>query len=157
MARAVYDPPPGRIGNKAIAAATPGGLKPKALAPRIHSPSKVKTHPDLAPVRRAARSAMTSKTGCVSVTEPLMTRSTSEVAVWRSSASFVSLNRRVFSIAITAWSAKATFSIAITAWSANVCSSAICLPLSAPGVMRTTAIAPIAAASRTSGTTVIAR
>ena len=35
-----------------------------------------------------------------------MTLSTSEVAVCRSSASLVSLNRRTFSIAITAWSAK---------------------------------------------------
>ncbi len=55
---------------------------------------------------------MASNTGCVSVTEPLMTRRISAVAVCRSSASVVSLNRR-------------TFSIAITAWSANVCSRSI--------------------------------
>ena len=46
-----------------------------------------------------------SNTGCVSVTEPLMTRRISAVAVCRSSASLVSLNSRAFWIAITAWSA----------------------------------------------------
>ena len=49
---------------------------------------------------------MTSNTGCVSVTDPLITRSTSEVAVWRSSACCVSVKRRTFSMAITAWSTK---------------------------------------------------
>ena len=45
---------------------------------------------------------MASNTGCVSVTEPLMTRRISAVAVCRSSASLVSLNSRAFWIAITA-------------------------------------------------------
>ena len=45
-----------------------------------------------------------SSTGCASDTERLMTCSTSAVAVCRSSASCVSLNSRVFSMAISAWS-----------------------------------------------------
>ena len=47
-----------------------------------------------------------SNTGCVSASELLITCSTSAVAVCCSSASLVSLNRRAFWIAITAWSAK---------------------------------------------------
>ena len=47
-----------------------------------------------------------SNTGCTSVGELAMTLRISAVAVCRSSASLVSLNRRTFSIAITAWSAK---------------------------------------------------
>ncbi len=105
-ARAVPDPSPGGIGNASRAACRPASLMPWALAMWIRSPSKRNTNPSVAPVRRSARSAMTSNTGCVSVTEPLITRSTSAVAVCRSSASLVSLNRRTFSIAITAWSAK---------------------------------------------------
>ena len=54
----------------------------------------------------AARCDDPSNTGWVSVAELLMTCSISAVAVCCSSASFVSLNRRTFSIAITAWSAK---------------------------------------------------
>ena len=49
---------------------------------------------------------MASNTGCTSEGELAMTFKISAVAVWRSSASWVSLNRRMFSIAITAWSAK---------------------------------------------------
>ncbi len=55
---------------------------------------------------RTAVVTMASNTGCTSVGELLMTRSISAVAVWRLSASFVSLNSRAFWIAITAWSAK---------------------------------------------------
>ena len=58
------------------------------------------------PQTRAAFAATASNTGCTSVGEALITCRISAVAVWRSSASFVSLNRRTFSIAITAWSAK---------------------------------------------------
>ena len=49
---------------------------------------------------------MASNTGCTSDGELAITFRISAVAVCRSSASFVSLNSRVFSIAITAWSAK---------------------------------------------------
>ena len=58
------------------------------------------------PIRRAALDAMTSKTGCTLDRELAITLRMSAVAVCRSSASWVSLNSRVFSMAITAWSAK---------------------------------------------------
>ena len=75
-------------------------------------------------------STIFSKTGCGSAIEPLMTSSTSAVAVCRSRASCVSLNRR-------------TFSIAITAWSAKVCSSDCSLASKAPSLRRVSAIAPM--------------
>jgi len=53
---------------------------------------------------------MASNTGCTSDGELAITFRISAVAVCRSSASLVSLNSRVFSMAMTAWSA-------------NVCSS----------------------------------
>ena len=56
--------------------------------------------------RRSQLARILSNTGAVSATELLITCSTSAVAVCCSSASLVSLNRRAFSIAITAWSAK---------------------------------------------------
>ena len=68
-------------------------------------------HRTTAPQSTRARSAIASKTGCTLVGEPLMTRRISAVAVCRSSASWVSLNRRTFSIAITAWSAKVSISV----------------------------------------------
>jgi hypothetical protein len=49
---------------------------------------------------------MASNTGCVSLIDALITRRSLAVAVCCSSASFVSLNKRTFSMAITAWSAK---------------------------------------------------
>ena len=52
-----------------------------------------------------------------SASEPLITRRTSAVAVCCSSASWVSLNRRAFWIAITAWSAKVLSSA--MSWSEN--------------------------------------
>ena len=54
---------------------------------------------------RGART-MVSNTGCTSVGDLAITRRISAVAVCCSSASFVSLNSRTFSMAITAWSAK---------------------------------------------------
>ena len=93
---------------------------------------------------RAARSATACSTGCTSPGELEMTRRISLIAVCCSSDSLVSLNRR-------------TFSIAITAWSAKVRSSAICLSVSGPGSRRTTLIAPITTSPRSMGITVIAR
>ena len=55
---------------------------------------------------RSQHSMIFSNTGDASAIEWLMTSSTSDVAVCCSSASRVSLNRRTFSMAITAWSAK---------------------------------------------------
>ena len=65
---------------------------------------------------------MVSKTGCTSVGELLITRRISLVAVCCSSASVSSrlrasssVNRRTFSMAMTAWSAKV--------WSSSICLS----------------------------------
>ena len=68
-----------------------------------------------------------------------MTRRISLIAVCCSSASFVSLNRR-------------TFSIAIAPWSANVLSSATCESEKRPGSRRDTKIAPMTSPSRSMGT-----
>ena len=59
-----------------------------------------------APNMRSQLSSTLSNTGWASAIELPMTCSTSALAVWWASASCVSLNRRTFSIAITAWSAK---------------------------------------------------
>ncbi len=85
------------------------------------------------------RSATVSSTGCTSVGELLIARSTCAVAVWRSSACCVSVNRR-------------TFSIAITAWSAKVRASAISLSPKSPVAARRMVRQPIALASRSKGT-----
>jgi hypothetical protein len=74
---------------------------------------------------------MASNTGCTSVGDLAMTRRISPVAVCRSNASFVSLNSR-------------TFSMAMTAWSAKVWRSAISSLLNPPASRRATAIAPSA-------------
>ena len=74
----------------------------------------------------------------MSDTDPLMTSSTSAVAVWRSSASFVSLNSLAFWIAITAWSAK-------------VCSSATSSSAKGCGGLRTKISVPITPPCHRSG------
>jgi len=53
-----------------------------------------------------ALATMASNTGFTSVSERLITRRISALAVWLASASLVSRNRRAFWIAITPWSAK---------------------------------------------------
>ena len=73
---------------------------------RRFSPSRRKIDEFVAPHTRAAFSATASMTGCRSVGELAITRRISAVAVCCSSASFVSLNSRTFSMAITAWLAK---------------------------------------------------
>ncbi len=90
---------------------------------------------------RSVLSRMRSNTGVALEIELLMTCSTSAVAVWRSSASLVSLNSRVFSMAITAWSAK-------------VLSSSTCEVLNSPASVRDTPIVPIALSPRSIGTTI---
>ena len=69
----------------------------------------------------------------------LMTRRMSALAVWRASASSVSLNRR-------------TFSVAITAWPAKVCSRSTSLAAKRPTCARVTVIAPTMRRSRHIGT-----
>ena len=73
-----------------------------------------------------------------------MTLRMSAVAVCRSSASFVSLNWR-------------TFSMAITAWSAKVLSSSTCESLNGIASSLATLMAPIAALPRSIGTDRMAR
>ena len=84
-------------------------------------------------------SRILSNTGAVSATELLITCSTSAVAVCCSSASFVSLNSR-------------TFSMAITAWSANVCSTNGTFSGIGPAFSHATLIVPMGSPSRSSGT-----
>ena len=93
---------------------------------------------------RSQLSRILSNTGCVSATEPLITCSTSAVAVCCSSASVVSLSRRTFSIAITAWSAKVC---SRSDWRAGV----------TPGSSQATMIAPIGCPSLSSGAPIIRR
>ena len=93
---------------------------------------------------RAARSATAFRTGRTSVGEPEMTRRISLIAVCRSSASFVSLNRRTLSIAIAACRANVSIS---TTWSGE----------NSPGVKRWTKMPPYAVFSRISGTASTAR
>ena len=82
------------------------GDQPSAAFKWISVPSKVKTAPRVARHSVLAAEAIASKVGWTSVGELEMTRRISAVAVWRSSASRCSVMSRVFSIAITAWSAK---------------------------------------------------
>ena len=108
-------------------------------ARRISSPSNVTTCAELALHSFSAAAAIVSKTGCTSFGDWLITRRISAVAVCCSKASFVSLNSR-------------TFSIAITAWSAKVCRSAICVSENGPGSGRPTTMAPKGVCSRSRGT-----
>jgi hypothetical protein len=98
-----------------------------------------KTAVDKPSSNRLELCAIASSTGCTSVGEPLITRRISLVAVCRSSASWVSLNKRAFSIAMTAWSAK-------------VCSSATSLSENRPGSARQTATPPMTSPLRIIGT-----
>ena len=111
----------------------------------ISSPSNVNTL-IAAPHSFTRARAMVSNTGWTSVGERLMTRRISLVAVCCSSASVRSLLRAPSSVN------RRTFSIAITAWSANVWSSATCLSEKGPGSGRPTAMAPIGLAVAIKGT-----
>ena len=107
--------------------------------------SSISARPNACAVNRCShRSMIFSNTGVASDIEWLMTPSTSAAAVWNSSASRVSLNKRTFSIAITAWSAK----VRSNCW---WCSA------QGPCAWRVTAISPTTWPSRISGTYSIAR
>ena len=95
-------------------------------------------------VSRAQALRICSNTGAVSATDWLIAPRTSADAACCASASLVSLNRR-------------TFSMAITAWSAKVWSSSIWCALNSPASTRVTLIMPMATPSRTSGTFAIER
>ena len=92
----------------------------------------------------APLSTILSNTGWASSTDAAMTFSTSLVAVWCASASLVSLNRRAFRIAITAWSAK-------------VASNSICRSDRRPGSGDDIEITPMATPSCINGAEAIER
>ena len=103
LGRGAFERPRKRPGERALGllagAAKSGLAQPAFLVDEVDAEAARREQPlaaveDLVEHRR------------VSATELLMTCSTSAVAVCCSSASFVSLNRRTFWIAITAWSAK---------------------------------------------------
>ncbi len=125
-------------GNMALrAASASGSVNVNAL--RCITPSTSRnTVVDSASTSRFDRAAIASNTGCTSEGELAMTFRMSAVAVCRSSASLVSLNRRAFSMAITAWSAK-------------ICSSASSSAVKGARRSRCTRSAPMAPPSRRSG------
>ncbi len=100
----------------------------------------------VAPQTRAAFSATVSMTGWRSVGELEITRRISAVAVCCSRASVSSRLR-----APSSWNRR-TFSMAITAWSAKVWRSAICVSEKGRPSSRVTLIAPIGLPSRSMGT-----
>ena len=106
MARARIEPRPASSGRRCASPAWLRSTRHETLPCAPAGRRSATTAPMFALHRVIARSAIASNTGCTSVGDSLMTRSTSAVAVWRSSASFVSLNSRAFWIAMTAWSAK---------------------------------------------------
>ena len=95
--------------------------------------------PFAAPHRLCAFSRIASNTGARSPGDELMTCNTSAVAVCCSSASRVSVSSRVFSIAMTAWSAK-------------VRTSSICRSVKGSTRCRARLIVPTTTPSRNSGT-----
>ena len=106
-------------GNDVLSSSSAAGLVGVKAVRWAVSSRKRKTAVEKPPSSRLALLAIASNTGVVSDGELAITFRMSDVAVCRSSASCVSLNSRVFSIAITAWSAK-------------VCSSPICCVANEP-------------------------
>ena len=94
------------IGKACLSASLPASSVLDSATRCNSSPTTRATAVEKPPSRRLALLAMASNTGCTSDGELAITFRISAVAVWRSSASRVSLNSRTFSIAITAWSAK---------------------------------------------------
>jgi hypothetical protein len=93
------------IGKVARSIASASALTGVNAARSTISPSMRTTVVACPPTSLFARSAIASKTGCTSEGERAITFRMSAVAVCRSNASFVSLNSRTFSMAMTAWSA----------------------------------------------------
>ena len=92
--------------------------------------------PNLASQMRTAFASMVANTGSRSPGELLMTRSTSDVAVCCSRASPRSLVRRRSSLS------SRVFSMAMTAWSAKVVTKSICFSLNGCGTVFVTKITP---------------
>ena len=101
---------------------------------------------ELGAQRRAALPAILSKTGWTSVGELEMTRRISPVAVCCSSVSVRSRFRASSSVN------RRTFSMAMTAWSAKVLRSSTCRRENGPGLTPPTVIAPSGCPSRSIGT-----
>ena len=93
---------PRRIGNAPLIAVIPSGSTFVVAARWTSSPSNLQTLQTTASHNRMACSAIASNTGWVSVGELAITFRISLVAVCCSNACFVSLNRRTFSMAMTA-------------------------------------------------------
>ncbi len=146
MARAPVAAAEGRIGYTRRIASRPASLVPYTALTSTHSPSRRVTRPTSAPHSLTALSAMMSKTGWRSVGELLMTRRISLVAVCCSSDSLRSWLRASNSVN------RRTFSMAITAWSAKVLSSSTSLSENRPGVARATMMTPTGVPSRIMGT-----
>ena len=131
--------------------ASKSGDWPKVATKRYTSPCRVAIPPRSAPQSRPAISHSVSSTGCRSKVERLMTLSTSLVAVWYSSDSSRSCVRWRSSLS------SRVFSIAMTAWSAKVVTSAICFSVNGSTRERPNVMTPINASSRISGTPSIVR
>ena len=114
-------------------------------------PSSRFNTPNSAPQSRVAFASVVSNTGSSSPGELEITSSTSDVAFCCSSDSDSSRVRACTS------SKSRTFSIAITAWSAKVVTSSISLSVNGATIDRVSAITPIGAPSRSSGTPSIVR
>ncbi len=129
----------GRIGYVLFITSIPTGETFSLATKCSISPSNRNTLAKRASQRRTALRAMQSNTGCTFDGELAMTLKISAVAVCRSSASLVSLNKR-------------TFSIAITACSAKVFSNSICVSGKGRAAARKMLIAPTGCPSRSIGT-----
>ncbi len=129
------------------------GSVPYRATSRRTFPSRRKMSESMPPQTRAAFSATTSRTGCRSVGELAMTRRISAVAVCCSSDSvtcaWASVSARFFCCSSVN---RRTFSMAMTAWSAKVWSRAICFSVNGRTLWRRIEITPIAIPSRSSGT-----
>ena len=115
------------------------GTSPWKAPLRSVSPSRSHRLPNCAPQTCTAFASTASNTGPSSPDEVEMTCSTSEVAVCCCNDSRSSLSSRVFSIAMTAWSA-------------NVFSNSICFSENGCTARRLITITPMSVPSRDRGT-----
>ena len=134
------------MGKALRMASAPSGVVLRKASRWTSSPSNLKTVLKVASQSRSEFSAIVSNTGWTSVCELLMTRRISAVAVCCSSVSVRSLLRASSSLN------RRTFSMAITAWLAKVCSRAICCSPKPSGSAQPIVMAPIGSPARSMGT-----
>ncbi len=132
-ARPTAEPRPGRITLRRQNSLYSADCSVAPRRTETTSPSNRAMSAPSAPASRAAFSTRVSSTGWRSNVERLITLSTSLVAVCCSSATRSSLFRASSSVN------RRTFSMAMTAWSANVSSSAICGRVKGRGSVRANA------------------